>query len=91
MVKKDLKFFILITVSVIFFSSTVFCVKPIIDVYVEITGNSDIKNITDSVFLSELLNTNKFTLALRDSLRTLIGEMQLQDLLSTENIILSKK
>jgi len=91
MVKKNLKFFILITVSVIFFSSTVFCVKPIIDVYVEITGNSDIKNIADSVFLSELLNTNKFTLALRDSLRTLIAEMQLQDLLSTENIILSKK
>ncbi|QIV77746.1 hypothetical protein [Fervidobacterium pennivorans] len=69
----------------------VFPEKPVIDVSVNVIGNESIEKITKSVFLSELLDTNKFTVTLRDNIMQLFSEMSLQDLLSTQNVILSKK
>jgi len=60
-------------------------------VSVNVIGNESIEKITKSVFLSELLDTNKFTVTLRDNIMQLFSEMSLQDLLSTQNVILSKK
>ncbi|ANE40754.1 hypothetical protein JM64_00990 [Fervidobacterium ngatamarikiense] len=68
-----------------------FAAKPVIDVSVSVIGNESIEKITKSVFLSELLDTNKFTVTLRDNIVQLFSEMNLQDLLSTQNIILSKR
>jgi len=81
---------IILLFIVVLFVSISFGAKPIIDVSVEVLGDSAIRNIADSVFFSELLNTNKFTVALEDALKTLFSEMRLQDLFSTENVILSK-
>ncbi|QAV33899.1 hypothetical protein SAMN04488510_12910 [Fervidobacterium changbaicum] len=81
---------VLIIVSFLLFISG-FSIKPVIEVSVNIIGNENIEKITKSVFLSELLDTNKFTVTLVDNIKQLFFEMNLQDLLSTENVILSKR
>uniref|UniRef100_A0A7V4KDL5 Uncharacterized protein n=1 Tax=Fervidobacterium pennivorans TaxID=93466 RepID=A0A7V4KDL5_FERPE len=85
---------IITSILIIFLMSCfnmVFAEKPVIDVSVSVIGNESIEKITKSVFLSELLDTNKFTVTLRDNIVQLFSEMNLQDLLSMQNVILSKR
>ncbi len=78
--------FLFIIVSVISFSA-----KPVIDVSVTVFGDEAIMKIAQGIIFSEVLDTNKFKITLKEALKTLAEELRLQDLLSTENVVLSKE
>ncbi|MGQ9856054.1 MAG: hypothetical protein ACUVQF_04905 [Fervidobacterium sp.] len=86
LVRPEMFTLLLIIVSVISFSA-----KPVIDVSVTVFGDEAMGKIAQGIALSEVLDTNKFKITLKEALKTLAEELRLQDLLSTENVVLSKE